>query len=131
MAEYERLLADDADDIAAFRDRQSAAFSEERAAWERAGEFEPRDDPAAATAVPKAVAPPGGSVVEAPMTASVWKVETRAGDVVEQGQVLMVLEAMKTEMHVTADAAGVVTDILVAPGDQVATGRPLMVLGPR
>jgi urea carboxylase len=131
MAEYEQLLADDADDIAAFRARQSAAFSEERAAWERAGEFEPRDDPAAATAVPEAVAPPGGSVVEAPMTASVWKVETRAGDVVEQGQVLMVLEAMKTEMHVTADAAGVVTDILVAPGDQVATGRPLVVLGPR
>ena len=130
MAQYERFLADNADDIAAFRARQSAAFGEERAAWERAGEFEPRDEPTASPPHPGAEAPLGGSVVEAPMTASVWKVETRLGDVVEKGQLLMILEAMKTEMHVTAGAAGVVTDVLVAPGDQVATGRPLVVLGP-
>jgi biotin carboxyl carrier protein len=37
---------------------------------------------------------------------------------------------VKTEMHVTAGTAGVVTDVLVGPGDQVGTGRPLVVLGP-
>jgi urea carboxylase len=130
MAEYQRFLAEHADDIASFRTRQAAAFAQERAAWERAGEFEPRDEPAPAPAAPDAVAPPGGSVVEAPMTASVWKVEARRGDVVQQGQLLVVLEAMKTEMHVTAGTAGVVTDVLVGPGDQVGTGRPLVVLGP-
>jgi urea carboxylase len=131
MAEYERFLADNAAGIASFRARQSTAFAEERAAWERAGEFEPRHDPAEPPAAAEVVAPPGGSVVEAPMTASVWKVEARPGDIVEQGQLLVVLEAMKTEMYVTAGGPGVVTDILVGPGDQVATGRPLMVLGPR
>ena len=58
------------------------------------------------------------------------RITARPGDVVERGQELVVLEAMKTEMHVNATAAGVVVDVLVAPGDQVHAGRPLVVLGP-
>jgi urea carboxylase len=129
LADYERLLADNAGSIARFRERQAAAFAAERDAWERAGEFEPRED-VAAVDVAAVTAPDGGSVVDAPMTASVWKVSARPGDVVERGQDLVVLEAMKTEMHVTAAVAGVVVDVLVTPGDQVDSGRPLVVLGP-
>ena len=130
LAEYEKLLADNADSIAEFQQRQAAAFSAERSAWQRAGEFEPRDDLAPVTVDPEVTAPPGGTVVDSPMTASVWKVSARPGDTVDHGQVLMVLEAMKTEMTVTAGAPGVVLDVLVTPGDQVAAGRPLVVLGP-
>ena len=129
LADYERLLTDNAGSIAEFRERQAAAFAAERDVWERAGEFEPREDAAAVDAA-AVTAPDGGSVVGAPMTASVWKVSARPGDVVERGQDLVVLEAMKTEMHVTATVAGVVVDVLVTPGDQVDSGRPLVVLGP-
>jgi len=130
MADYQRLLDDDAASIAAFRERQAAAFSAERDAWERSGEFEPRDDAAAADAT-TVTAPAGGSVVGAPMTSSVWKVSARPGDVVASGDPLVILEAMKTEMHVTAPGPGVVVDVLVTPGDQVDSGRALVVLGPR
>ena len=58
IAEYERLLADNAAGIATFRARQSAAFAEERAAWERAGEFASRDDPETASARPPRRSPP-------------------------------------------------------------------------
>ncbi len=50
------------------------------------------------------------------------------GDIVEAGQVLMVLEAMKMENNVTAPAAGRVESIAVAPGGQVRRGETLVVL---
>jgi len=130
MADYQRLLDDNADSIAEFRTRQAAAFSAERDAWERAGEFRPRDEPASSADAATVTAPAGGSVVDAPMTSSVWKVEARPGDVVDTGHPLVVLEAMKTEMHVIAPGPGVVLDVLVTPGDQVESGRALVVLGP-
>ncbi|HEX7442913.1 MAG TPA: biotin/lipoyl-containing protein, partial [Acidimicrobiales bacterium] len=116
--------------IAAFRARQAAAFAAERDAWERAGEFEPRDEATASPDAATVTAPVGGSVVGAPMTSSVWKVAARPGDVVDTGHPLVILEAMKTEMHVTAPGPGVVLDVLVIPGDQVDSGRALVVLGP-
>ena len=130
MAEYQRLLDDNATSIAEFRSRQATAFAAERDAWERAGEFEPRDESSASADTPAATAPAGGSVVDAPMTSSVWKVSARPGDVVETGHPLVSLEAMKTEMHVTAPGPGVVLEVLVTPGDQVDSGRALVVLGP-
>jgi urea carboxylase len=130
LAEYQRLLDDNAESIAEFRTRQSVAFAEERQAWEQAGEFRTRDEPPAPAPAAEVSAPPGGSVVDSPMTASVWKVAAQPGETVAPGQALVVLEAMKTEMQVTAAVAGVVVEVLVVPGDQVVSGRPLVVLGP-
>jgi len=47
---------------------------------------------------------------------------------VEAGQLLVVLEAMKMEHAVHASAAGVVTEVDVTEGDQVETGRALVVV---
>ena len=130
LAEYGQMLRDNAASIAEFQQRQATAFANERSAWEKAGEFETRDDLVPPAATSEVAVPPGGSVVHSPMTASVWKVDARPGDTVEHGQVLVVLEAMKTEMSVTAPGPAVVLELLVTPGDQVAAGRPLVVLGP-
>jgi urea carboxylase len=130
LGEYEQMLRANAGSIAEFRARQAGAFAAERDAWKQAGELDPRDDLAPAIVASEVAIPSGGSAVVSPMTASVWKIEVRPGDTVEDGQVLGVLEAMKTEMFVTAPAAGVVVDILVTPGDQVAAGHSLFVLGP-
>ena len=129
LADYERFLGENAASIERFQQRQAAAFAEERDAWQRAGEFEPREELPTKPAGPEVVAPPGGTVIDSPMTASVWKVSVRPGDIVEVGQVLMILEAMKTEIPVSASVAGVIVDILSAPGDQVSAGRPIVVLG--
>jgi urea carboxylase len=130
LGQYEQMLRDNAESIADFRHRQARAFAAEREAWTRSGEFETRDDVAPPSAAAELVVPAGGSVVESPMTASVWRVDARVGDTVEEGETLIVLEAMKTEMQVIAQHPGVVVEILVGPGDQVPAGRPLVVVGP-
>jgi urea carboxylase len=132
LADHQRFLAEHADSIAAFRERQRTAFGVERAAWEAAGEFD-RAEEAAAAVVPETVeveVPEGGVRVDAPFVANVWKVEVAVGDVVEEGQTLVALEAMKMETYVTAPTTGVVVAVGAAPGVQVAPGDALVVLGP-
>jgi excisionase family DNA binding protein len=68
------------------------------------------------------------AAVEAPMPGTVLSVLVQAGDEVEAGQVLVILEAMKMENTVTAAAAGRVDHIAVEPGAQVRRGETLVVL---
>ena len=68
------------------------------------------------------------SGLAAPMPGNVQAISVKAGDVVEKGQLLLVLEAMKMEHQITAPRDGTVADILVAVGDQVANGQPLVAL---
>ncbi|GEA88954.1 urea carboxylase [Cellulomonas cellasea] len=128
LADHERFLRDEAGSIAEFQARQSAAFADERAAWEAAGEFDPRPEPALAVAPQAAALPPGCASVDAPFVGTVFRVDVAPGDRVEAGQVLLALEAMKMEAPVTARAAGVVVDVAVAPGDQVGPGQALVVV---
>jgi urea carboxylase len=131
LAAHEAFLAEHAGAIEEFRDRQRAAFAAERDAWEAAGEFARAEAAGAPAAPPAEVAvPPGGRLVEAEFAASVWQVNVRAGDRVTAGQPLLALEAMKMESGVPAPADGVVTEVLARPGDQVAAGAALVVLGP-
>ncbi|MBB5804722.1 urea carboxylase [Saccharothrix ecbatanensis] len=130
LSEHEEFLARNASGIAEFRERQAAAFSAERAAWEAAGEFAPRPEPELTVAEPVTVtAPPGGHVVEAPFVATVWRVDVKPGDRVRAGEPLLSLEAMKSEAVVPAPADGEVVEVLATPGDQVAPGTALVVLG--
>jgi propionyl-CoA carboxylase alpha chain len=62
----------------------------------------------------------------APMPGTVIEVLVAAGDRVEAGRDLLVMEAMKMEHRVRAPAAAVVAAVLVAPGDRVEAGQPLV-----
>ncbi len=64
----------------------------------------------------------------APMPGTVVSVAVRVGDRVEQGQAMLVLEAMKMQHTVTAPTSGVVTEIDVESGGQVAAGAVLVVV---
>ncbi len=130
IAEHQRFLHDNADSIADFRTRQQAAFGAEREAWAAAGEFDPRPEPEAPPPTEEVVVPDGGSLVEAPFLASVWRLDVQPGDVVTAGAPLLALEAMKLESVVSAPVDGVVAQVLVAPGSQVGPGSPLVVLAP-
>jgi len=56
-------------------------------------------------------------------------VEVAAGDAVAEGQLLMIVEAMKMEHRITAPHAGVVGEVRAHAGDQVGAGDLLVVLG--
>lgn len=64
----------------------------------------------------------------APMPGNVLACYVKQGDLVEQGQLLMILEAMKMEHRITAPDAGVISEIRIQQGDQVANGELLIVL---
>ncbi|MBT2534004.1 urea carboxylase [Arthrobacter sp. ISL-48] len=131
LEEHEVFLKENHGSIAAFREKQGAAFAVERQAWADAGEFD-RLDALAAVAAPAAdevVVPDGGFLVSAPFAASVWKVDVAAGDRVVKGQPLVSLEAMKMETVLEAPCDGMVLRVLQDAGSQVVAGEAVVVLG--
>jgi len=62
------------------------------------------------------------------MVANVWKVEVSAGQHVSEGDTLMILESMKTEIPVEAPRDGVVREVRVAEGGRVAEGDVLAII---
>ncbi|WP_291012869.1 biotin/lipoyl-binding carrier protein [Hydrogenophaga sp.] len=65
----------------------------------------------------------------ADITGTVWKVEVAVGQAVAQGDTLLIVESMKMEIPVSAEAAGVVKEIFVAEGDMVESGMTVLQLG--
>lgn len=70
----------------------------------------------------------GGGGLTAPMPGKVINIQVNVGDKVEQGQVLVVMEAMKMEHSITASTGGVVEEIFFAVGEQVTEGAELIQL---
>jgi acetyl-CoA carboxylase biotin carboxyl carrier protein len=66
--------------------------------------------------------------VRAEMVANVWKVVVAAGDAVEDGDTLVILESMKMEIPVIAEDAGVVAQLKVAEGDVIQEGDLIAVI---
>ncbi len=71
----------------------------------------------------------GDAVIRAPMPGLVSNVLASVGEVVERGQALVVLEAMKMENDLATPRAGVVKSVRVAKGQTVNQGDPLVVVG--
>ena len=67
--------------------------------------------------------------IDAPLAGNVFKVLVRNGDSVSEGDVVMILEAMKMETEIRSAYTGTVTDITVSEGDAVTSGQPLILLG--
>ncbi|EOY5166459.1 biotin/lipoyl-containing protein, partial [Salmonella enterica subsp. enterica serovar Infantis] len=74
-------------------------------------------------------APAGaGTPVTAPLAGNIWKVIATEGQTVAEGDVLLILEAMKMETEIRAAQAGTVRGIAVKSGDAVSVGDTLMTL---
>lgn len=78
---------------------------------------------------------PNGHVVKSPMVGTFYRAPSpeakpfvEAGQTVEQGQTVCIVEAMKLMNEIESDAAGVVKAILVENGQPVEYGQPLMII---
>jgi len=67
--------------------------------------------------------------VRAQMPGKVIRVLKAVGDSVAQGEAVVVLEAMKMEVQITAPQAGTIAELPVSVGDQVANGQTLAMIG--
>ncbi|MEE8418801.1 MAG: DUF2118 domain-containing protein [Dehalococcoidales bacterium] len=64
-------------------------------------------------------------IVEVPITGKVISVEVKAGDTVQEGDVICYIESMKMENPILAPVAGKITDIQVSAGQLVESGNPI------
>lgn len=128
FAAHQAFLQEQQDSIRAFAERQAVAFADEVSRW--------RDD--ALPAVHDAPDPGQAQqleladdeqVVGADLRGNVWKVLVQPGDAVQAGQTLVIIEAMKMEVHVNAPCPGVVRQVVCAPGRAVDSADPLVVIG--
>ena len=101
-----------------------------------AGEAAPRPAPRASAAAPTATPAPArcatpapGSTVAAPMPGVILALQVQAGDRVERGQPVAVLDAMKMHNQIGAPRAGVVAEVCVVVGQAVGHGDAIVRIG--
>jgi urea carboxylase len=128
LREYHSFLQSIKTEAEAFKKHQQSAFEAERERWAAAGQAEYIEPPEDSGPAPDADVPDGCSPVRSPISASVWNVAVEAGQRVQAGQKLIVLEAMKTEIAVTAPRAGIIESLACAAGALVWAGQILLLL---
>lgn len=67
--------------------------------------------------------------IDAPLAGNVFKILVKNGDSIAEGDVVMILEAMKMETEIRTAFTGTVTEVTVGEGDAVSSGQPLILLG--
>ena len=66
--------------------------------------------------------------IESLVTGTVWKLERQSGDVLAEGETILIIESMKMEIPIDAPAAGTLRELLVAEGESVTEGQVLAVV---
>jgi len=130
LADYRAFLAENASSIAEFEARRQAAFDEERAEWQRSGEFD-RITNLAEADVPGSRTveiPDGASLVETPFGGSIWKLLVAVGDEVKAGDTIAIIEAMKMECAVQSPGEGTVAALYVQERQSLQPGAPMLAL---
>ena len=123
FAEHLQFLDDNADDIARFRQLQSAAFEAEVERWHLDDQ---EADVESLLPTQEEAIDDGALPVTADMNGNIWKVLVAPGEAVEAGQTLVIVEAMKMELAIHAPQAGIVKRIGCQPGRPVSPGDALL-----
>jgi urea carboxylase len=124
LRDYHVFLESIATESAAFKKHQQAAFDAERERWAAAG-FSVTEELPTPVVTTEMELPEGGRFVDSPVTGNLWKVLVKAGDAVKEGDVIFIIESMKTEIGISAPAGGVIHHVAVTEGKPVAAGQHL------
>jgi urea carboxylase len=129
LGEYLEFLDAQRASIDAFRRTQRAAFDAERERWRAAGLAEtPLADAPVKAEAP--ALPENCVAITSPVSGSVWQIKVAAGQAVDKGDTLVIMEAMKMEIAVLAESAGTVHSIHGVAGTPAHAGDTLLVLRP-
>ena len=85
--------------------------------------------PAVVPVAPVPAVPAGADVIKAPMPGKVLSIKVKPGQDVREGELLLMLEAMKMENEIFCARSGRVLEVKVAEGAYVDTGDALVVIG--
>lgn len=121
LGEHHQFLAEHREEIERFQRQQMAAFNAEVEHWQLE---QPIDAPV--DAIIDEDDEEDATAVHADMNGNVWKVLVTPGDSIKAGQPLVIVEAMKMELEVTAPCTGLVKRIRCQPGHQVSPGDTLL-----
>ena len=96
----------------------------------------PKSAPAAAPAAAPSVAAPAaapvagnGTSAKSPLPGTITAVNVKVGDKVNNGDTVVVLEAMKMQNNIEAETTGTITSVAVSAGDSVMEGSVLVTIG--
>ncbi|WP_018693026.1 sodium-extruding oxaloacetate decarboxylase subunit alpha [Algicola sagamiensis] len=84
--------------------------------------------PAREENIPQSASVSGGETLNAPLAGNIFKINVSPNQQVSEGDVVIIMEAMKMETEVRAAKSGTVTQVHVKEGDAVASGDPLLSL---
>jgi urea carboxylase len=132
LRQYNDFLRSHADTITAFKTKQQAAFTAERDRWAIAGEFDriTEDPDDLSPDMAEIMLPPDTEAVVAHASASIWQLLVKPGDLVAEGDRLIILEAMKMEIAILAESAGTIVEVFCTQGQTVTAGQVLMAIKP-
>jgi oxaloacetate decarboxylase alpha subunit len=78
--------------------------------------------------IPQSASVASGETLNAPLAGNIFKIKVKPGQVVNEGDVVIIMEAMKMETEVRAMHTGTIAELLVSEGDSVSTGDAMIAL---
>ena len=130
LRDYHKFLAGIRPEAEAFKKNQQAAFDAERDRWQAAGLDRVVEALEEIPVVAEITIPAGCRALKSPAHGSIWTIAVSAGDRVEAGRRLLIVESMKMEIAVATPVSGTVVEVLTSPGTQVAAGQPVIFIRP-
>lgn len=129
LKEYNAFLNEETKAITAFKTQQQNAFNAERERWIATGQANYSNETEVANDESDALELVEGSrAIASHVAGNLWQVQVQAGDIVQAGDVMVIVESMKMEIAVTSPCDGKVSKVLCAAGNPVSAGQNLIVI---
>jgi urea carboxylase len=128
LAAYQQFLDQQQQSISEFVLKRNHAFGEELQRWIDNGQLNFDSGAGEANADKAQELPEGCITIDSPVAGNVWQWRVQAGDQVNGGDVVCVVESMKMEIEITSHETGRVEKILKPTGQQISAGQQMLVL---
>ena len=128
LKEYNQFLQQESASITAFKANQQAAFNAEREQWILSGQANYNQEAEPEQVAQTLTVPAGHLLAKSHVAGNLWQIKVAEGDMVREGDVLVIVESMKMEIAVTAPCSGKVARLICAEASPIAAGQALLLI---